>query len=180
MTTHWFGAKGKSSKGEGHPIMFSFNESEYFGVFPDGGGFPKRFLKKAFQTLGVTDPDKVLHLCSGSVKKGITVDIRPEMKPTIIADCRNVPLPSNSVNWIIADPPYSKDYATNLYKTGKDYPKPGEILKEASRLLKKGGRVGILHFQVPMFRKPLKLLGVYGITTGLGYAIRAWSVYEKQ
>jgi ubiquinone/menaquinone biosynthesis C-methylase UbiE len=80
----------------------------------------------------------------------------------------------------MADPPYSEEYAKNLYGTEDYYPRPSEILKEASRLLAPGGRVGLLHFQVPMFRKPLNLVGVWGVTTGLGYAIRAWSVLEKE
>jgi tRNA G10 N-methylase Trm11 len=114
------------------------------------------------------------------MKSGIRVDVRPEMNPTYVADCRNVPLPDASVDWIMSDPPYSEEYARNLYGTEKHYPLPGQILKEACRLLKPGGRVGLLHFQVPMSRKPLCLVSVTGITTGAGYAIRAWSVFEKE
>ena len=176
---HKFGAYGKSSKGKGHPIMFGFKEAEYFGDFPEGGGYPKTFLAHAFRTLGVTDPSNVLHLCSGSLLGGVRVDIRPEKNPDIVADCRNVPLPDESFDWIMSDPPYSKEWAKNLYGTEDNYPEPGAILKEATRILRVGGRVGLLHFQVPMSRKPLKLVGVWGITTGAGYAIRAWSVFEK-
>lgn len=159
--------------------MFSFEETQHFDPFPDGGGYPKRFLKWAYASMGITDPDEVLHLCSGSMKVGIRVDIRRSTHPTFRADCRATGLPDASFRWIMADPPYGKTYASNLYKTGDHYPKPGQILKEATRLLIPGGRVGILHFIVPMFRKPLNLLKVYGITTGAGYAIRAWSVFEK-
>ncbi len=166
--------------GNGHPVMFGFSPARVYDPHPDGGGYPIRFLETAYPTLGVTDPTKVLHLCSGSVRIGVTVDIRPEMKPDIVADCRNVPLPDESFDWIMADPPYSEDYATNLYGTGKDYPKPGQIIKEASRLLRPGGRVGLLHFQVPMHRPPLRMVGVWGISTGPGYAIRAWTVFEKE
>lgn len=177
---HWFGPrKTGGSPGKGHPIMFGFKEAEYFGDFPDGGGYPKRFLEHAFRTLGVTDPEKVLHLCSGSVRGGIRVDIRPEMKPTVVCDARDTPFDDESFDWIMMDPPYSEGYATNLYGTGDHYPKPGQLLKEASRLLRPGGRVGLLHFQVPMFRKPLRLVSVHGITTGLGFNIRAWTVLEK-
>lgn len=73
---HWFGPGAgsgrKKSPGKGHPIMFGFNEAEYFGDWPDGGGYPQRFLARAFDLLGVTDPNAVLHLCSGSVAKGVT------------------------------------------------------------------------------------------------------------
>jgi hypothetical protein len=180
MTSHWFGPNSSTSKGKGHPIMFGFKEAEHFGDFPDGGGYPKRFLEHAMETLGVNDTEKVLHLCSGSMRSGIRVDIRPETQPTVVADCRNTPFPAASFQWIMADPPYAESYAENLYGTGKSYPKPGEILREATRLLVPGGRVGLLHFVVPMSRKPLRLVGVWGITTGAGYAIRAWSVFEKE
>ena len=166
-------------QGNGHPLLFGFEPSMDFVPHPDGGGYPLGFLERAYVTLGGADPDKVLHLCSGSMRRGVRVDIRPEMEPDIVADCRAVPLPDESFDWIMADPPYSEDYATNLYGTGVDYPKPGQILREATRLLRPGGMVGLLHFQVGMSRPPLQLVKVYGVTTGMGYAIRAWSVYRK-
>lgn len=174
-----YGPKSQESRGRGHPVMFGRGIAEDFGPFPEGGGYPIGFLRLAYETLGVTDPDQVLHLCSGSMRRGVRVDIRPECEPDIVADCRAVPLPDESFDWIMADPPYAEDYARNLYGTEKHYPKPGQILKEAARLLRPGGRVGLLHFIVPMVRRPLRLVEVRGITTGSGYAIRAWSVCEK-
>ena len=165
--------------GKGHPVMFGFTPAKVYDDHPDGGGYPIGFLNEAYRTLLCTDPTKVLHLCSGSVRIGTTVDIRPEMKPTIVADARNVPLPDESFDWVMADPPYSEDYATNLYGTGKDYPRPGQLVAEMARLLRPGGRCGLLHFQVPMHRPPLRMVGVWGISTGPGYAIRAWTVFEK-
>lgn len=180
--THWFGPRDTTngtSQGRGHPIMYSFKEAEMFDAFPDGGGYPKRFLALAFETLGVTDPEKVLHLCSGSMRSGVTLDLRPECRPRVVADCRQAPFLGESFDFIMADPPYAEDYAENLYGTGKQYPKPGQILREAARLLRPGGRVGLLHFLVPVIRRPLKFVGIWGITLGSGYAIRAWSVLEK-
>lgn len=177
---HWFGPSSKSSKGTGHPVMFGEpRQTEHFEPYADGGGYPKGFLEWAYDLMRVTDAANVLHLCSGSVTSGITVDIRPERNPAIVADRRNVPLPDESFDWILADPPYSENYATNLYGTGEHYPKPGEIAREAARLLKPGGLFGLLHFQVPMVRKPLRIVNVYGITTGAGYAIRAWTLLRK-
>jgi len=170
---------GSNRNRAGHPVMFGFKRTDDFGAFPDGGGYPLRFLRMAYESLGVTDPDKVLHLCSGSMRRGVRVDIRPEMNPTVVADCRKTPFDNGSFDWIMADPPYSEEYANNLYGTKDAYPKPGQILKEATRLLAPGGRVGILHFLVPVFRKPLRMVGVWGITAGIGYNIRAWSVFEK-
>jgi SAM-dependent methyltransferase len=183
---HNFGPNaGAKAKQSGHPVMFGRPKAAAdFVDFPEGGGYPHRFLSYAYELMeavnGTTvDPDMVLHLCSGSVQTGVRVDIRPEKNPDIVADCRNVPLPDESFDWILADPPYSVEYAKNLYGTDDNYPKPGEIVKEAMRLLRPGGLLGILHFQVPMIRKPAKIVNVYGVTTGSGYAIRAWTLIQK-
>jgi len=172
--------RDKGYKGRGHPIMFGFKEALHFGPFPDGGGYPKTFLKHAFATLGVDDPDHVVHLCSGSMLTGIRVDVRPEMKADYVEDCRHTSLPSGRFRYVMADPPYSEDYANSLYRTRDSYPTPYEIMKEACRLLVVGGRFGILHFQIPTTQRlPMKILGVWGITQGPGFNIRAWSVFEK-
>ena len=74
---HSFGTRSSRSKGKGHPIMYG---------------------------LGCDDPAKVLHLCSGSVVTGTRVDIRPKKNPDIVADCRNVPLPDESFDFVLAGP----------------------------------------------------------------------------
>lgn len=173
------GANGGKSRGSGHGPMFGYpTDVQHFGPFPDGGGYPLGFMEWALETMGAA-PANVLHLCSGSVLTGTRVDIRPETRPDIVADCRNVPLPDESIDFIMADPPYSAEYARNLYGTEASYPKPGQILREASRLLRPGGLVGLLHHQVPVFRRPLKLRKVYAVHRGLGFALVAWSLLEK-
>ena len=179
--THWFGPKGTKSKGTGHPIMYGKPKpAVHFENFPDGGGYPHGFIEWAISQMGNPDPADILHLCSGSVLTGTRVDIRPEMKPTVCCDARNTPFPGESFDYILSDPPYAESYAENLYGTGKDYPKPGELLKEAERLLRPGGHFGILHFIVPVNRKPMKIVNVWGVTTGSGYAIRAWTLFRKE
>lgn len=136
------GANAGKSRGTGHGPMFGHpKHAVHFGEFPDGGGYPLGFMEWALGEMGNVagiepDPRDVLHLCSGSVKTGVRVDIRPEVKPDIVADCRHVPLPDESFDWIMADPPYSAEYAKNLYGTEDAYPKPGQILIEATRLLR--------------------------------------------
>jgi len=181
MSKHWFGAHSEKSKGKGHPIMYGKPKiAKHFTEFEDGGGYPYGFLEWAFQEMRCVQPERVLHLCSGSVITGIRVDIRHEMNPTVVADVVQTPFANESFDFILSDPPYSEDYATNLYGTGENYPKPGAILKEAQRLLRPRGLFGFLHFQIPMSRKPMRLVNVYGITTGAGYAIRAWSLFQKE
>lgn len=176
---HWFGPSGESSGGGGHPVMFTFAPAVEYERFPEGGGYPKGFLERAYRLVRAADPDRVLHLCSGSVQRGIRLDVRAEKRPTVIADARHAPFRDATFDAILIDPPYSEDYASNLYGTGEVYPTPGALMAEACRLLRPGGRVGLLHFQVPMIRKPLRMVGVWGITTGAGYAIRAFTVCEK-
>ena len=181
---HWFGpgngSGGAKSKGKGHPIMYGRPpQARDFTDFPDGGGYPIGFPEAAYEWMGVTCPDLVLHLCSGSMRRGVRVDIRAETEPDIVCDARATPFDDESFDWIMIDPPYSEDYARNLYGTEANYPRPGQLMKEASRLLKPGGKVGLLHFQVPMIRKPLRVVEVRGITTGSGFNIRAFTICEK-
>lgn len=153
--------------------------TQHFGPMPDGGGYPKRFVEWALVEMGCTEPERVLHLCSGSMLSGVRLDVREGMRPDVVADCTRAPFRDESFDFILADPPYAEDYAANLYGTGSVYPRPSAITAEIARLLRPGGKAGLLHFVVPMVRKPLKIRGVYGITTGAGYAIRAWTFLEK-
>jgi SAM-dependent methyltransferase len=143
------------------------------------GGYPFNFLPHAYATMGVTDPSQVLHMFSGGVRAGVTVDIRPECEPTIVADARHLPLADETFEWVMADPPYSESYATHLYGTGGNYPRPSHILREAARVLKPGGKLGLLHFIVPKARHGLRQHGVWGVYIGPDFAIRAWTVYTK-
>src|SRR5438876_1867511 len=167
--------RDEGKAGRGHPVMFGLPEAEFFGDFPDGGGYPIGFLKRAFDILGVTDPSKVLHVCSGSMRIGVTVDIRRSLRPIVCADVRNLPFRDNTFQWVMADPPYSRDYAENLYQTGAVYPDPHALVNECLRILKTNGQLGFMHHIVPKFKKPGKLLKVYTITQGVGYNVRAWS-----
>lgn len=154
--------------------------THHFDPFPDGGGYPKGFVEWALAEMGCVDSARVLHLCSGSMRTGVRVDVRVELGPDIVADCRTTPLRDESFDYILADPPYAESYAENLYGTAAYYPTPGEVVREAGRLLRPGGRLGFLHFMVPLVRQPMRIRGVYGITTGSGYAIRAWTLLEKR
>jgi SAM-dependent methyltransferase len=144
------------------------------------GGYPSNFLPHAYATMGVTDPSRVLHMFSGGVRAGITVDVRIECKPMVVADAIRTPFADGTFDWIMADPPYAQSYATHLYGTGDKYPRPSHILREASRLLRPGGRLGVLHFIVPKARHGLSQEGVWGVYIGPDFAIRAWTVYAKK
>lgn len=166
------------AKGAGHPVMFGMPEAEWYDDFPEGGGYPIRFLAKAHEIMEAYPPH-VLHVCSGSVRTGIRVDIRASKRPSVVADGRRLPFADNTFQWVMADPPYSEDHAENLYQTGGAYPSPHVLAQECLRVLQPGGLLGFMHPMVPKISGG-KFLKVYTLTQGPGYNVRAWSLIEKK
>ena len=90
------------------------------------GGMPlyaeEWLLKLAGELLGFEDWKKmrILNLFCGMNKYGLKIDIKPEVKPNIVADAHNF---SDKVVGkfavILADPPYSDEESKELYGTGK-------------------------------------------------------------
>jgi hypothetical protein len=148
---------------------------------PVYGAFPVGFLKWAIRMLGCS-PREVLHVCSGSLTAedtggGLRVDIRAGARPDVIADARALPFADASVAAAMSDPPYSEEYARDLY--GTDYPRPSHILAELARVVRPCGRIGFLHFLVPSPPPGCAIVRVVGVTQGCGYRIRAFTVYER-
>lgn len=156
------------------PALWSSQDAMSFeGVW---GAYPKGFVPWACRLLNVA-PANVLHVCAGSVDSGITVDIRRSVRPSVVADGRALPFRDNAFDAVMIDPPYTIEYASGLY--GTDYPRPSHLLAEASRVVKPDGPIGFLHFLVPLPPPGCAFERVVGIVTGLGYRIRAFTVYRK-
>jgi hypothetical protein len=144
------------------------------------GSYPRDFIRWACQVMRC-DRQKVVHLCSGAIRKGegaLRVDIRPEVHPDIVADCRALPLRDNCAAAVLLDPPYSVEYAQDLYRT--EYPRPSALLAEAARIAEPGAPIGFLHFLVPLPPPAARIESVYGVTTGPNYRIRAFTVLRKK
>ena len=142
-------------------------QERYYGAYPGG------FLWRA----KVLMPGEMCHLCSGTIQGDFTVDINPDMLPDLEADARDTGLPDESFDAVLLDPPYTPEDA-KVY--GFEYPEPRDLMAEAWRLVRPGGRVGMLHYIVP--RKPHKdarLLAVVGVMVGFGNRIRVLTVFEK-
>lgn len=153
---------------------------------PDGfavfGRFPKGWLTHVLrgEMLGRIRRDELLHVCSGTLgpDEAWTVDIRPEARPRVVASGTALPFAEASFKAVLLDPPYSDEYARNLYKT--ENPRPSWLLKEAARVVAPGGRVGILHVAIPFAPPGCRLVNVWGISTGVGFRIRALTVYQRE
>ena len=109
--------------------------------------------------------DKRIHLCSGNVKDdGFKVDIRPEMKPDLVADARDTGLPPETFDCALIDPPYSADLAESLYGLRKYYSSINQFIKEGIRLVKPGGFIISLSYEIPRLQKETcDMIAVWGI-----------------
>jgi len=129
-----------------------------------------------------------LWLFSGSLKdrSGTTVDINPETKPDIVANCEQLPLDDESFDFVMLDPPYSELEARRLYDL--DYCNIPRVMNEAARVCEPGGLVALLHrlipWQIPVenaHKKRLCPIAIVGVCTIGGYTnIRALSVWRKR
>lgn len=150
----------------------------YHAPAPVLGGYPDGFLAWAARLLACRRPE-LLHICSGGLPQGegLRIDLRPDARPDVLADGRALPFATASFPAALLDPPYSVEYAQDLY--GTDYPRPSHLLAEAARVVQPCGRIGILHFLVPSCPPGCSLLEIRGVTTGMGYRIRALTIYQK-
>lgn len=141
------------------------------------GQYPPGFLKRA---LGLfPDAKDILHCPSGTLEgPGITVDLMRDAVrvPQIQASADAIPLSDNSIDLFLSDPPYtvedSKKYGC------PPFPLRG-MLKEAHRLLRPHGILGILHTYYPSYRRAeWKLRGLIAVVTGFQRATRMFSLFE--
>lgn len=158
--------------------MYGMREADHYSRFPDGGGYPKGFLRHAFGIMGVMDPAHVLHVCSGSLRSGVRVDCRATVQPSVQADGCHLPFRDAAFSWVLVDPPYSREYAQNLY--GTPYPNPHQLAQEAIRVLRPGGYMGFMHHMIPKVARPGRLCQVFALSQGMGYNIRAWTLFTRE
>jgi len=136
LETHW---------AAGRPM------AKYKGAYPEG------FLRRLDERIGLKNK-KVLTLFCGSSDYGDTLDIKPELNPTYLADCR-------------------KDYSKKLYK--EEIVRPYSFTKEAVRICKSGGLICILHQLVYKTLPGTERFAVIPITTGPNQRIRVLNIFKK-
>jgi hypothetical protein len=146
---------------------------------PVFGQYPRALIGKLLPWLGCRRHE-ILHVCSGALARGegIRVDIRPAACPDILADGRRLPLADGSVAAAMLDPPYTEQYARDLY--GVAYPRPSHLLREASRVVRPSGVIAFVHHIVPPPPPACEFVKVLGLSTGFGFAMRAVTLYRKR
>lgn len=168
-----------------HKGQQALNEQMSEGADPDGfavfGQFPHGFLADVIRLklLGDVTRDDILHVCSGTLgpRERWTVDIRAEARPLVRARGESLPFVDSSFRAVLIDPPYTEEYARNLYRS--EFPRPSHLLREAARVLKPGGRIGLLHIAVPITPTGCDFITSFGVVPGPGFRIRAFTVYQR-
>jgi hypothetical protein len=175
-------------------------KSKFYGAFPAG------FLLRAHALLGCSREDAVLHVCSGDIAgyrcgpgcrgngdhwhgfgpHDITVDVDATLKSDYHLDVRYVEsfraiaIENPNIQGVLADPPYTKQFAAN-YSVGPDvFPNANTIVKNALSILPISGRVGILSMEWPLYPKAMaRQIAVVGVYVGNGNIGRTFAVYER-
>jgi hypothetical protein len=156
------------------------------GAEPDGfavfGQYPYGFLDDVIrmQLLGDVTRDEVLHVCSGTLgpRERWTVDVRLAARPSVVARGQALPFIDGCFKAIALDPPYTEEYARNLYRS--EFPRPSHLLREAARVVRPGGRIGLLHIAVPITPEGCKYVTSFGLVPGPGFRIRAFTIYQRR
>lgn len=104
------------------------------------GCYPAYFEKRLPEILETSD---YIHLFAGMSFSGLRVDIKPEVSPDVVADVHTLPFPDGCFLGGMADPPYTKEFAQDKYRT--EYPRWNTWTKELVRVVQPGGRIGIMH-----------------------------------
>ena len=142
------------------------------------GQYPPGFLKRAVALF--PDAQAILHCPSGTVTgPGTTVDLKSDSIrcPQIVASADAIPLPDASYDLFLSDPPYTKE---DSKKYGcPPFPLQG-MMREAHRLLRPAGYLGVLHTYYPSYRRQQwKLVGLIAVVTGFQRATRMFSIFQK-
>jgi len=143
------------------------------------GQYPRALIGKILPWLEC-ERREILHVCSGSLPpgEGIRVDIRPAARPDILADGRHLPLADGSVAAVMVDPPYTVQYAKDLY--GVEYPLPAHLLREAARVVRPCGVIAFVHYLVPMPPDNCDFVKAFGLSTGFGFYMRAVTLFRRR
>ncbi|MBW2561378.1 MAG: hypothetical protein JRE40_11055 [Deltaproteobacteria bacterium] len=142
------------------------------------GCYPHSYLERVLSIF----PDlKPFHLFSGMVEDDWALDINPNSKASVIGDAHHLPIKSESLELIVADPPYTKEDAR---KYGFPMVKKTRVLQECWRVLRDGGFLVWLDLTYPQIHyKDLynfKLYGLIAVVVSTQHRIRQCTILQKK
>lgn len=142
------------------------------------GQYPPGFLKRALALF--PDAKDILHCPSGTLTgPGMTADlIRDDARqPQVLASADALPFATGSFDLWLSDPPYT---VADSEKYGCPPFPLGGMMREAHRVIRPGGYLGVLHTYYPSYRrKEWRLRALIGVITGFLRATRVFSVFER-
>lgn len=141
--------------------------------------YPGRFLYNVRKTYPEMVWMDALQMFSGASDFGVTTDMRAETGAQIVAPFDAIPCPDESFGAVLADPPYADHWQGEWHG---DLPKPKHILREAARLTRPGGLIGILHIIIiPAYRDMgVKRIALHPVLAGPNNAVRVFNVFKKE
>lgn len=142
------------------------------------GGFPEYFEKRIYREVGI-DPTfhLILHPFGGMAEIGYRVDIRLEVRPSVVGDAHRLPFKDETFDCVLLDPPYNEDYAKRLY--GTENPKFGAYTREAVRVLRKGGILIVYHYLATPSIPHTRLVKRIFLETRMWHKLRCIHIHEK-
>lgn len=140
--------------------------------------YPGRFLRHVEKAYPEMMGPETLVMFAGSSTFGVTTDFREESGAAIVAPFDAIPRDDESFSAVLADPPYADHWQGEWHG---DLPKPKHILREAVRLVKPGGLIGILHIIViPAYREyGVQRIALHPILVGPNNALRVFNVFRR-
>jgi len=142
--------------------------------FPRGGVYPLHFEPKIKKFVGTRN---YLHVFGGASSTGLRVDLRPELKPDVVADAHYLPFRENCFDAVVLDPPYNDEFAKEMFGT----PKLHEMkwINEAIRVCKPGGKIGIYHSYVMQSTKAVSYSMLVVTILRFRQFLRVFTVFTK-
>lgn len=140
------------------------------------GCYPLGFEKKIIELLETND---YVHFFSGLAKTGYRIDINPDTNPDLVGNVESLPeLQDNSFEAGLADPPYTEEFAKELYKV--PYPKWSLWTKELVRIVKPKGKIAIMQNYVVPRLPDCKFYKILVILTRIKQYPKIVTIQEKR
>ena len=120
-----------------------------------------------------------VHFFGGLSKTGYRIDIKPEVKPDLIADVQDLSsIKDNTFDGGMADPPYDERFCKELYNL--PYPKWNLWTKELCRIVKPGGLIGIMQNYIVPKISGCKYEKIYFIPTRIKQFPKVVTIQRKE